>query len=63
MCQGCRGLRTWGKCCYMCVQLVTGRFVVSCYDWAFALGGGQVRASKIPGQLVSPAPPGHNLDM
>ena len=25
------GVRTWGKCCYMYMKLVTGRFVVSYY--------------------------------
>ena len=25
------GVRTWGKCCYICMKLEIGRFVVSYY--------------------------------
>ena len=31
MCQGDRGVRTWGKCCYMYMKLVICRFVVTYY--------------------------------
>ena len=25
------GVGTWGKCCYVYMRIVTGRFMVSCY--------------------------------
>ena len=31
MCHGGRGVRAWGKCCYVYMKLVIGRFVVTNY--------------------------------